>query len=150
MSWVAPRYAGFWIRVLASLIDSVWMSLFTFVLGFGIFSGLGVAASDPNTSGIAGVLVSFVAPLLLVIAIWRLKQTTPGKAFFGCRIVDAATGTAPSTSQCVIRYLSYFIAAIPLGLGFLWIAVDPRRQGWHDKLARTVVIQDTERATPFL
>ena len=55
-------------------------------------------------------------------------------------IVDANTLSAPSTSQNIIRYLGYFISFLPLGLGFLWIAFDKRKQGWHDKLAGTVVI----------
>ncbi len=39
------------------------------------------------------------------------------------------------------RYLGYFASTIPLCLGFLWIAFDKRKQGWHDKLAGTVVIR---------
>ena len=55
-------------------------------------------------------------------------------------IVDVNTLSAPSTAQNIIRYLGYFISFLPLGLGFLWIAFDERKQGWHDKLAGTVVI----------
>jgi len=41
------------------------------------------------------------------------------------------------------RYFGYFLASIPLGLGLLWVAFDKRKQGWHDKLAGTVVIRET-------
>lgn len=144
MSWTDRRYASFAVRVAASLIDSVWMAAFSFVLGFGIYAALGLTATDPHALGMVDLIASFLAPLVLVIAVWRLKQTTPGKAAFRCRIVDATTGAAPSTSQCIIRYLGYIPAVAPLGLGLLWIAFDPRRQGLHDKLARTVVIQDKD------
>ncbi len=39
----------------------------------------------------------------------------------------------------VLRYIGYFLSALPLDFGFLWIAFDARKQGWHDKLASTVV-----------
>ena len=42
--------------------------------------------------------------------------------------------------QLLTRYLSYLISTLPLGIGFLWIAIDPQRQGWHDKLAGTSVV----------
>jgi uncharacterized RDD family membrane protein YckC len=57
------------------------------------------------------------------------------------RIVDADTGAAPSTVQLVIRYLCYYLSILPLGLGLLWVGWDPRKQGWHDKIARTVVVR---------
>ncbi|RYY81863.1 MAG: RDD family protein, partial [Comamonadaceae bacterium] len=41
--------------------------------------------------------------------------------------------------------LAYFVSAIPLCIGFLWVAWDPRKQGWHDKLAGTVVVRARKR-----
>jgi uncharacterized RDD family membrane protein YckC len=56
------------------------------------------------------------------------------------RIVDANTYGPPSTGKLVGRYFAYLASIIPLFLGFLWIAFDKRKQGWHDKLAGTVVV----------
>jgi uncharacterized RDD family membrane protein YckC len=39
------------------------------------------------------------------------------------------------------RYFAYYLSTILLGLGFLWIIWDPKKQGWHDKLAGTVVVR---------
>ena len=61
------------------------------------------------------------------------------------RIVDAKTGGKPTTRQLIVRYLGYFVSTIPLGLGLLWVAFDPRKQGWHDKLAGTVVVRPRNR-----
>jgi len=61
------------------------------------------------------------------------------------RIVDAATGAKPSTRQLVVRYLGYYVAIVPFMLGILWVAFDPRKQGWHDKLAGTVVVRSRHR-----
>jgi uncharacterized RDD family membrane protein YckC len=61
------------------------------------------------------------------------------------KIVDAKTGGKPTTQQLVVRYLGYFVSTIPLGLGLLWVAFDPRKQGWHDKMAGTVVVRPRNR-----
>jgi len=76
----------------------------------------------------------------IFVLFWVYKNSTPGKMLFKSDIVDAKTLSAPSISQNIIRYLAYFISLLPLGLGFIWIAFDKRKQGWHDKLAGTVVI----------
>lgn len=79
-------------------------------------------------------------PSALTLLTWWAWQATPGKRLLGVRIVDAATGGRASMVQLLTRYLSYLISALPLGLGFLWIAIDPQRQAWHDKLAGTSVV----------
>jgi uncharacterized RDD family membrane protein YckC len=60
------------------------------------------------------------------------------------RIVDAASGGAPTLARLVTRYLAYLVSALPLFLGFVWIAIDRRRQGWHDKIARTMVVYEDD------
>jgi uncharacterized RDD family membrane protein YckC len=84
---------------------------------------------------------------LVVILFWRWKQGTPGKLMLRLRIVDAGTGGEPGLRQWCLRYVGYILSTLPLLLGFLWVAWDPRRQGWHDKLAGTVVIRVPPRAT---
>ena len=63
------------------------------------------------------------------------------------RIVDAKTGGKPSNAQLITRYAGYFLAIIPLFAGLVWVAFDSRKQGWHDKLAGTVVIRPKQRGT---
>jgi uncharacterized RDD family membrane protein YckC len=58
------------------------------------------------------------------------------------KIVDATTGNMLTVGQAMGRYLAYFLASIPLLLGIIWIGFDKKKQGWHDKLANTVVIRD--------
>ena len=58
------------------------------------------------------------------------------------RIVDADTLEKPETWQWIVRYLGYYVSIFTLFIGFIWVAVDPRKQGFHDKLGRTVVIYD--------
>jgi uncharacterized RDD family membrane protein YckC len=60
------------------------------------------------------------------------------------KIVDAQTGGAPSTARLVVRYFAYIVSMLPLFLGFIWIGIDRRKQGFHDKLAGTVVIYEDD------
>jgi uncharacterized RDD family membrane protein YckC len=83
-------------------------------------------------------------PAAAVILCWRFFGATPGKLAVHAKVVDARTGGAPSTARLVGRYLAYFISAFPLFLGFAWIAIDRRRQGWHDKIAGTLVVYDDD------
>jgi uncharacterized RDD family membrane protein YckC len=46
-----------------------------------------------------------------------------------------------SLGNSIIRFLGLIISTLPLGLGFFWIACDRRKQGWHDKMADTVVVK---------
>ena len=61
------------------------------------------------------------------------------------RVVDAKTGQALTTPQAIGRYLGYYVSAFALMLGFIWVGIDKRKQGFHDKLAGTVVIRDTAK-----
>ena len=63
------------------------------------------------------------------------------------KIIDVRTGGCPSTTQFIVRYVMYFVSLLPLGLGFIWVAFDKRKQGWHDKLANTIVIRSNKRAS---
>jgi uncharacterized RDD family membrane protein YckC len=61
------------------------------------------------------------------------------------RVVDARTGQAITTGKAIGRYLGYYVSALPLLLGFIWVGIDKRKQGFHDKLAGTVVIRDVAK-----
>ncbi|TMG88252.1 MAG: RDD family protein [Betaproteobacteria bacterium] len=112
----SPRYVGFWMRLFAFFIDSL---ILTVIIG------------------------------LILIAIFGrnyIQLSMQGKTFWliSARIVDANTYGPPSTGKLIGRYFAYLVSIIPIFLGFLWIAFDKRKQGWHDKLAGTVVIQDED------
>lgn len=72
---------------------------------------------------------------------WHYFAATPGKMICRLKIVDAKTGGPMGDWQSILRVMCYFVSAIPLGLGFFWIAIDKKRRGWHDLLAGTMVIR---------
>jgi uncharacterized RDD family membrane protein YckC len=139
------EYAGFWIRLGATLIDVVLLMLVTAPLLVWIY-GWGYYDNGHWIAGPADFLISWVAPAIATMLFWRYREATPGKMLLSLRIVDAETGEAPSVSQAVGRYFAYLVSMVVLCLGFVWIGVDPRKQGWHDKLAGTVVVRSAARA----
>ena len=135
-----PGYVGFWRRLAAFLIDSmvvfvVYGPLVVMTFGTEYFS-----LDVPRYWDAATGLVIAVGTLLF----WRYEGATPGKIAIGAKIVDAETGGPPTTGRLAMRFLGYLVSALPLYLGFVWIAFDRRKQGWHDKIAGTVVIPDDE------
>ena len=136
------EYAGFWIRVAASLIDT---GLFLLVLAPILTAIYGPDYwTDTNFSaGILGLLLNYLFPAIAVVLFWVYRSATPGKMAFNLTIVDATTGENPSTGQLVGRYVGYYVSMLPMFLGIIWVGIDKRKQGLHDKLAGTVVIRNT-------
>lgn len=127
-SWSSsPEYAGFWQRAAALLIDAL--------IVFVVATPLLVLGLGPGVPAVLAVVV---------VGLWRYCGATPGKIALGLKIVDAASGEPPGLGRLALRFLGYFVSAFPLVLGFLWAAFDRRKQGWHDKIARTIVINSED------
>lgn len=138
------EYVGFWPRVGASLVDTILLGIIIYPL-LTAFYGESYWTSEEFVKGPLDFLLSWVFPAIAVIMFWVAKQATPGKMAVAAKIVDAKTGNAASTGQLIGRYLAYYLSMIPLFLGFIWVAFDERKQGWHDKLAGTVVVRQKNR-----
>ena len=136
-------YAGFWIRVGASIIDSILILLVIAPILTAIY-GREYWVSESFIQGTWDVLLNYILPAIAIIIFWIYRSATPGKMVLGLTIVDATTGGKPSTGQFIGRYLGYYVSTIPLLLGLIWVGIDKRKQGWHDKLAGTVVIRNKE------
>lgn len=135
----SPHYAGFWLRFGATLIDSVVLGLLLMV-PLTLIYGERYWVDETLVHGFWDVMLSYVAPFIITLWFWRRFRGTPGKMALRLRVVDAATGAPLPLGQCVLRYVGYFLSTLPLGLGFLWVAFDARKQGWHDKIAGSVVV----------
>ena len=133
MSTSRGDYVGFWWRFLAALIDSLLISIILLPM-------LNFIIGDPLGTSTTGMIAQLIFPALAVIIFWQAKSSTPGKMVLGAEIVDASSGEKPSIKQWIIRYLGYYVSTIPLMLGLFWVGFDKRKQGWHDKLANTVVV----------
>ena len=151
------EYVGFWARAWASLVDTVLLGMIvwplltmiygseywaplTAALGGSLAGSLDAIASAPSR-GPVDDLVSWVLPAVAIVAFWIARQATPGKMLIKAKIVDAETGAPLTRRQAIVRYLGYYVSLFGLGLGFFRVGWDRRKQGWHDKLAGTVVIR---------
>jgi len=141
MKHVNLEYAGFWLRTGAALVDTIIILIIAMPLSLLVY-GWGYFDSDKFIRGSADLAINYLLPLIATIILWRRFQATPGKMALKLRIVDAVSGETASVRQCCIRYFGYLISALPLGLGLIWVAFDQRKQGWHDKMAGTVVVRD--------
>jgi hypothetical protein len=115
-----PR-AGFWIRILALLIDTVIVGV--------VFHTL-----DHHNK------LQLVALAAYGAIMWKLKGTTVGGIVCNLKIVRV-DGREIDWSTAIVRALGCFLSLVVCGLGFIWIAFDPGRQAWHDKIAGTAVVR---------
>ncbi len=130
----ATAPAGFWIRVLAYIIDAVLVSIVAAVVGGGtlVQSGGGVNYQMNGT----GILLGTV----YFLGAWILFGTTLGMRIFNMRIVMVG-GAKLTPVAAVIRYVGLIVSFVVLLVGVIWVAFDQNKQGWHDKMAGTYVIR---------
>jgi uncharacterized RDD family membrane protein YckC len=141
------RYGGFWIRFVAIFIDGLIVGI-----PVGIVSGIvsaAVAASSNSSQGasapLTGIqllvdLIGLVVEIGYFIYFWGNGQTL-GMRLFHLRVADATTGLPIGYGRAALRYVGYILSAIVCYIGLIWAAFDSRKQGWHDKIANTVVLQ---------
>jgi len=150
-------YAGFWIRVVARLVDGLLLGI-PFAILFGILAaagGLFASASNANdqsqsSQGAAAALFGGVFVLLYLLALavtfgywiyfWGSSGETIGMRLLRLRVIDANTGAHIGYGRATIRLLMTFINTWACYIGWIWVAFDPRKQGWHDKVANSVVV----------
>jgi uncharacterized RDD family membrane protein YckC len=140
------EYVGFWPRLGASIIDTILSLVVLYPILYALY-GREYFDNEHLIAGGGDFILTHVLPAIAIIIFWIYRSATPGKMAIGARIVDARTGGPPSKAQLIGRYFAYYISMFPLFLGFLWIAWDARKQGWHDKLAGTVVVRPKRRGT---
>jgi len=122
-----PR-ASFWERMGAGFLDTVLVSILSAVVG--------------------GPPLGFLVALAYFAGMWAWKGTTIGGIVLGLKVVrlDGAAVTFP---VALVRGLAAAFSVVVLFLGFLWIAWDKDKQGWHDKIAGTLVLK-LPRGTPLV
>ncbi len=141
-----PNYAGFWRRMTADVFDNLlllpimsllaptsWPAQWTTA---GLIQALRQSASeDPGRQ-----FLGFLLAVAYSVFFWTQYLGTPGKLLCRCHLVDAKTLGPLSVKQSLLRNLGYLVSWGTLGLGFLWIAWDKHKQGFHDKIAGSVVL----------
>ncbi len=140
-------YVGFWARLLASVLDSIVQTLLLLPIFFLIFGGEFLVNPEITSSPLSSLL-QFAMVTAYCLIFWKFKSATPGKIMMGMAIVDAETGGELSNGRLMLRYLGYYVCVLTCLLGFVWIAFDKRKQGLHDKMAKSVVIMIPAKSAP--
>jgi uncharacterized RDD family membrane protein YckC len=145
--------AGFWRRLPAFIIDSIILQFLTEIIITPLKLNLDI--NETPFASIEDIIQNFEA--FIVYGLFSLTVyiflscfyftlfhgstgQTIGKRIMGVRVVPAKNG-GMTYKKAFIRYIGYIISEIPLFLGFLWIAFDKDKQGWHDKIAGTFVLK---------
>jgi uncharacterized RDD family membrane protein YckC len=145
----APTYAGFWIRLVTLIVDSLIVSVALFIIFFaiGLIAGIAGIATGQTPSVTPGGTVETLANVIYVVLyvgyfvyFWGMGQT-PAMRRFGLAVVDATTGAPIGFGRAAFRYAGYVLSMLACYIGLIWAAFDPRKRGWHDHIARTVVVR---------
>jgi uncharacterized RDD family membrane protein YckC len=138
------EYVGFWLRLWAGVVDSVFLMAIALPLVLAVFGWSNLTMAI-HSAAISDFLVTWILPAIVIFTIWTGRDRTPGKMAISAVVLDERTSAPPSPGQHVGRYLGYLLAVIPFGLGLVWVAFDPKKQGWHDKLAGTIMVRPRKR-----
>lgn len=132
-------------RFVAFVLDM----LITYIVFYEVL-GLFRVVSMINVTGIVSVLIlllSIAIPLLILIAyiIWVHRHysrgTTPCKHYLGMYVIRQNGERAGFWTMLIREWIGKLVSGLFYFIGFLWILLDKERQGWHDKMARTYVVE---------
>jgi uncharacterized RDD family membrane protein YckC len=139
------HYAGFVSRLVAFTIDIAIVVILLIVGGWLIqtvnsFFQVNLPFQLPTALLAAIAAISaFLVSATYFIFFWTLTGQTPGKLLLGLRVIGVKNDQI-TLWQAIRRYVGYYLSALALYAGYLWVLIDNRRQGWHDKLAGTYVV----------
>jgi uncharacterized RDD family membrane protein YckC len=131
-------YAGFWIRAVAFIIDLLIAGATAGIISrilFGNYYMYDHSGNDPGP-GAVSLIVNWI------YFAWQessTRQATIGKLAVGIKVCTE-NGERLTFANATGRYFAKILSAIVLLIGFVMIAFDSKRQGLHDKLAKTFVI----------
>ncbi|HPR64692.1 MAG TPA: RDD family protein [Thermoanaerobaculia bacterium] len=138
------HYAGFWIRLVAYVIDSIVLSI---LCGLVMIPAafLTFTTREDLTATIliivgTGTLCSILSVGYLVV-FWAKSGATLGKKMLGLKIVRDDSDTPLGYGKAFLRLLGYMLSNVILYAGFIMVAFTRRKQGLHDYVAGTVVIR---------
>lgn len=138
------KYAGFWIRVCASLIDYLIFYLAAVILVVAAAVAMAAVGSGyPDESRLTGAL-SYIGSFIGSWLYWASFesgrwQATPGKRIVGLRVTDLE-GHRITFGRASGRHFSKILSAIILGIGYILVGTSDKKQGLHDTIADTLVL----------
>ena len=130
------EYMGFWIRLGALVIDTILLSIVNLIIQFAI--------GNSGFVTLFGVVINLGYAVIMIA--WRGQ--TVGKMVVGIQVVDSQ-GNIPGIGAVLLReVVGKFLSLVAIGLGYLWVAWDKEKRGWHDHLAGTYVVRKQQGNAP--
>jgi uncharacterized RDD family membrane protein YckC len=141
-SRLSPSYAPSGMRLIAVAFDWMLLGLLGLLILLAVDATAAYGYRGVQSTLLVDALVLLVClPFLYFVGFWCWFDATPGKMLLSLRIVDANTYRSLTGWQCLLRYVGYVLGLLTFGLGMTGVANARRPQGWHDRLARSVVVQ---------
>jgi len=146
-AYTEPPYAGFWIRFLAYLIDSLLLSLVFCPLGIGIgfaAASTGIDANSPATTGenlLVNLISIFAGWLYFSFTESSSWQATIGKKLLNLKVTDMY-GQRLTFGRASGRYFAKILSGLICLIGFIMAAFTEKKQALHDMVANTLVVND--------
>jgi uncharacterized RDD family membrane protein YckC len=158
--------AGFWVRFVASLLDTLfiavplgvlvyvlsdgqWMNLDQFkqAIQLAQYGNVDALKYAPQTDMKWELLFELLMAVVIIVFWKRWAGATPGKHVMGIEVVSAKDLGPLSNKQLVIRYIGYIISILPFMIGFFMVAFRHDKRALHDLLAGTLVIYRSNNET---
>lgn len=146
-AYAAYPYGGFWIRVVAAIIDSIVVEIVVVPVAIGMGVALGVAGAAAGAGSDAVTAMAFLIGLAVgAFVMWLYealmtsssKQATVGKLVMGLRVTDTA-GRRIGFGRATARVFSKYLSSAIFFIGYLMVAFTEKKQGLHDMIAGTLV-----------
>lgn len=141
-------YGGFWIRVIAFIVDAIIVRAATWPVAmiFGLGSSAARMGQSPDAALGLHLFGGGVVVALVILGSWLYEafmlssqyQATLGKMIFGMKVTDLY-GNRISFARATGRHFAKWLSGMILGIGYLMVAFTERKQGLHDLLAETLV-----------
>ncbi len=160
-------YAGFWVRFVASFLDTLFLAVpigiviywlsggqwFDFTaymenIRYAMHGNASRALTQMPQTQLQWELIFEAAVMVVVIVFWRRwRGATPGKRAVGITVVDAKSFGEIDNRQAVIRSIGYIASTLMLLMGFIMVAFRRDKRALHDLMADTAVIYDRAEET---
>lgn len=133
------KYAGFWIRLGAYLIDFIGLTLFAIVLGFAS-AYIGIRYFSSISTEI-DYLLTYVLWVIYSTFFISIMSTTPGKKIYGLWVANER-GENPDFIAVLTRSILQPLSTLLFGIGYQNMDKNEKKQAWHDRQAKTCVMQE--------
>lgn len=147
-----PEYMGMRARLVALIVDGALVVLVMTPLAMFVSRQIGhlmgasvLALIASPTDCLFYLGVPAISAMFVGVGALLMFEQTPGMKLIGAEVVDARSGGVVGFGQSALRGFAAVASLVPMGLGFFWVAIDSRKQAWHDKAAGTIVIRSKKR-----